>query len=237
MKLGKILKNFKTPPLPINILLEGNYVKIEALNAEKHVDDLYCANSLDKECINWTYLPYGPFLDIKKYFKWLKIQEKSKDPIFYTILRKSDNKSVGIASYLRIKPNYGSIEVGHINYSPLLQCTTEGTEAMYLMMKWVFENGYRRYEWKCNALNLKSRNAAQRLGFSYEGVFIQMMIVNNRNRDTAWFSVIDREWKDLDDCFQQFLSKNNFYKNGKQRISLSSLTRCFLSKKDSLEFT
>ena len=107
---------------------------------------------------------------------------------------------------------------------------------MYLMMKWVFENGYRRYEWKCNALNLKSRNAAQRLGFSYEGVFRQMMIVKGRNRDTAWFSIIDREWKDLENCFEEFLSKNNFLKDGNQKKSLSSLTKCFVSKKDNLDF-
>ena len=127
--------------------------------------------------------------------------------------------------------------MGHINFSPLLQRTTEATEAMYLMMKWVFDNGYRRYEWKCNALNLKSRNAAQRLGFSYEGVFRQMTIAKGRNRDTAWFAMIDKEWQSIERCFIEFLSESNFELNGKPKISLSSLTQPILYKLDNLDLS
>ena len=125
--------------------------------------------------------------------------------------------------------------MGHINYSPLLQRTTEATEAMFLMMKWAFDNGYRRYEWKCNALNLRSRNSAQRLGFSYEGVFRQMAIVKGRNRDTAWFAIIDKEWGKVEDCFKKFLFSGNFDKEGRPRVSLSALTKPLLYKLDNLD--
>jgi RimJ/RimL family protein N-acetyltransferase len=142
-----------------------------------------------------------------------------------------------VASFLRINPNDGSIEVGHINYSPLLQRTKEGTEAMFLMMKWAFESGYRRYEWKCNALNLASRKAAQRLGLSYEGVFRQMSISKGRNRNTAWFAAIDNEWLALKRCFETYLSADNFDENKQPIISLSALTKPILYKKDNAEFT
>jgi RimJ/RimL family protein N-acetyltransferase len=142
-----------------------------------------------------------------------------------------------VASFLRINPNDGSIEVGHINYSPLLQRTKEGTEAMFLMMKWAFESGYRRYEWKCNALNLKSRKAAQRLGLSYEGVFRQMSISNGRNRNTAWFAAIDNEWLALKRCFETYLSEVNIDDNQQPIISLSELTKPLLYKQDNAEFT
>ena len=151
-------------------------------------------------------------------------------------MRVSDQKSVGIASFLRINQKHGTIEVGHINFSPLLQRTLAGTEAMYLMMKWAFENGYRRYEWKCNALNSRSRRAAQRLGLSYEGVFRQMSICKGRNRNTAWFAAIETEWPALEKCFQLYLSENNLDKNNKPIIALSKLTSPLLYKIDTFEF-
>ena len=137
---------------------------------------------------------------------------------------------------MRINIKYGVIEVGHINFSPLLQKTLEATETMFLMMKWVFENGYRRYEWKCNAENIRSRKAAQRLGFSYEGVFRQMSIIKGKNRNTAWFAAIDKEWDDLKKAYNIYFDNNNFH-NVNQIKSLSSLTEKILYKKDNLEFT
>ena len=237
MKVGKIVDGYKTPPNPKDISLDGELVKLVPLKAEKHSLNLFEANIKDKEGNIWTYLPYGPFDSIEKYSEWIKAVEDEKDPVFFAIIRKTDNKAAGVASFLRVKPSNGSIEVGHINFSPLLQCSTEGTEAMYLMMKWVFENGYRRYEWKCNALNVKSRNAAQRLGFSFEGVFRQMMISKGRNRDTAWFAIIDQEWEDFKKCFETYLSKDNFSKVGVQLVSLSSLTKPLLYKLDSMELS
>ena len=131
---------------------------------------------------------------------------------------------VGVASYLRISPSAGAIEVGHIHFSPLLQHTPSATEAMYLMMRRVFELGYRRYEWKCDALNAPSRRAAQRLGFSYEGVFRQAIVVKGRNRDTAWYACIDHEWPALREAYERWLDPANFDEQGRQRVSLSSLT-------------
>ena len=136
-----------------------------------------------------------------------------------------------MASYLRIDPNSGSIEVGGINFSPLLQRKPAATEAMYLMMKHAFELGYRRYEWKCNALNAPSRKAAQRLGFSYEGIFRQALVVKGRNRDTAWYAAIDSEWPALDAAFSQWLSVDNFDALGIQKTKLSALTSPILTQR------
>ncbi|MCH9845598.1 MAG: GNAT family N-acetyltransferase [Alphaproteobacteria bacterium] len=237
MNIENIVDNFIVPPHPKNIILNGVNVRLEPLKTKRHANDLFEANAIDEEGLNWVYLPYGPFSTVESFAKWLETQEVNDDPTFFAIIRKSDEKAVGVASYLRINPNEGSIEVGHINYSPLLQRTKEGTEAMYLMMKWVFENGYRRYEWKCNALNLKSRNAAQRLGFSYEGVFRQAAINKGKNRDTAWFAAIDKEWKALSECFTKYLSKDNFADDGRPKTSLSSLTKPILYKEDNMDFS
>ena len=230
-----ILADFTPPPHPRDIELVGLTVRLEPLNVARHSRELFEANLHDKEGVNWKYLPYGPFDKLDDYQNWLTIEALSNDPLFFSIIRETDNKAVGVASFLRINQIDGTIEVGHINYSPLLQKTREGTEAMYLMMKWAFENGYRRYEWKCNALNKKSRYAAQRLGLSYEGVFRQMSINKGRNRNTAWFAAIDKEWTALKGCFETYLSDGNFSSDGKPNLPLSELTKEVLYKFDSNE--
>ena len=235
MKFGEIVESFSIPPHPKGISIEGKLVDLKPLIASEFAEELFISNAIDKEGINWAYLPYGPFESQADYAKWIKSFEEGDDPIFFAIISKKLKKAIGIASFLRINPAKGLIEVGHINYSPLLQKTTEATEAMFLMMKWVFDNGYRRYEWKCNALNLKSRRAAQRLGFSYEGVFRQMTISKGRNRDTAWFAIIDKEWAEIERCFDQFLSESNFDNNGKSKVSLTSLTESLLYKVDNMD--
>ena len=235
MKFGEIVESFSIPPHPKGISIEGRLVDLKPLNSNKYAKELFLSNSLDEKGINWAYLPYGPFDSQADYAKWIKSFEEGDDPIFFAVISKKLKKAIGIASFLRINPTKGLIEVGHINYSPLLQKTTEATEAMFLMMKWVFDNGYRRYEWKCNALNLKSRRAAQRLGFSYEGVFRQMTISKGRNRDTAWFAIIDKEWAEIEKCFDQFLSESNFDNNGKSKVSLTSLTESLLYKVDNMD--
>ena len=237
MKQDETIKEFIVPPHPKGISIEGSLVNLKPLVANQFANELFHSNAIDKEDINWAYLPYGPFENLEDYSKWIESFEVSNDPVFFAIISKKLKKAIGVASYLRINPSIGSIEVGHINFSPLLQRTTEATEAMYLMMKWVFDNGYRRYEWKCNALNLKSRNAAQRLGFSYEGVFRQMTIAKGRNRDTAWFAMIDKEWQGIERCFNEYLSESNFELNGKPKISLSSLTKPILYKLDNLDLS
>jgi RimJ/RimL family protein N-acetyltransferase len=179
----------------------------------------------------WTYLPYGPFATPADYEQWTREVTAVEDPLFYAILDRT-NRPVGVASYLRIDPPVGSIEVGHIACSPLLQRTPASTEAMYLMMSHAFGVGYRRYEWKCDALNARSRAAAQRLGLSYEGIFRQARVYKGRNRDTAWFAAIDAEWPALDRAFRQWLDPSNFDANGNQRTSLGALTRPILVATD-----
>ena len=209
--------NFKKVKIPSNFFLKGKYAILEPININKHSKDLYTNFLKDKKNRIWTYFPYGPFKSYTSFRKWLKAFCLNKDPFFYAIYAKRYKQYCGMASYLRINPEHGLIEVGHINYSPILQNTTEGTEAMYLMMRNAFEVlGNRRYEWKCNNLNTLSKNAAKRLGFKFEGVFRQMQITKGRNRDNAWFSIIDKEWGKLKKGYNKFLKVSNFIRNYKQ---------------------
>ena len=220
-KLGFLVK-FKKAKLPTTQRLVGKYSILEQINVKRHAEDLYKNYSKDKKNLIWTYLPYGPFKNINLFKKWLRSFCLNNDPFFYAIYSKRHKTFCGMASYLRITPEHGNIEVGHINYSPLLQNTTEGTEVMYLMMRNAFDKlGNRRYEWKCNNLNLESKKAATRLGFKFEGVFRQSFIVKKRNRDTAWFSIIDKEWKKYKKRYQLYLRRTNFNKNLIQKKKLN----------------
>ena len=213
--------NFKKAKLPTKQRLVGKYSILEPIDVKKHAEDLYKNYSEDKKNLIWTYLPYGPFKNINLFKKWLRSFCLNNDPFFYVIYSKKHKTFCGMASYLRITPDHGNIEVGHINYSPLLQNRIEGTEAMYLMMKNAFDKlGNRRYEWKCNNLNLDSKKAARRLGFKFEGVLRQSFIVKKRNRDTAWFSIIDKEWKKYKKRYQQYLKGLNFNKKLIQKKKL-----------------
>jgi RimJ/RimL family protein N-acetyltransferase len=222
--LGFRVEGWKPPPRPPRDPMIGRTCRVEPLDPAVHAADLHAANTLDATHRNWTYLPYGPFATLEEYAGWLNAVTAAGDPMFHAIIDLTTGKAVGVASYLRIDPFAGSIEVGHLNYSPALQRTIAATEAMYLMMKRAFELGYRRYEWKCNALNLASRAAAQRLGLSYEGVFRQARVDKGRNRDTAWYAAIDKEWPALDRAFRQWLDPSNFDGAGRQLTSLMALT-------------
>ena len=228
--VGMLVPDWKPPHLPSRDPMEGRSCRIEPLDVERHAADLYAANAQDVQGRNWTYLPYGPFETLDSYRDWVEQRSRSSDPLFYAIVERAKDTAVGVASYLNIDPGNGSIEIGHINYSPLLQRTVAGTEAMYLMMKQAFELGYRRYEWKCHALNALSRAAAERLGLSFEGVFRQAKIHKGRNRDTAWYAAIDTEWPMLNQAFSQWLDPSNFAEQGKQRIKLSDLTKPILKR-------
>ena len=220
LKLGFPIR-FKKAKLPSKEKLEDKFSILEPIETNKHATDLYKNFSKDKKNIIWTYLPYGPFKNLNQFKKWLKSYCLDNDPFFYAIYSKRLKTFCGMASYLRMNSEHGSIEVGHINYSPLLQNTAEGTEAMYLMMKNAFEVlGNRRYEWKCNNLNNGSKKAALRLGFKFEGVFRQMSVFKGRNRDSAWFSIIDKEWKKLLKGYQRFLKPSNFDNKFKQKKKL-----------------
>jgi RimJ/RimL family protein N-acetyltransferase len=179
----------------------------------------------------WDYLPVGPFHSEPALAGWIAESARATDPLFFAF-EPRDAGPAGFGSYLRIAPEAGSIEVGFLAFSPRLQRSVAATEAMFLMMRWAFEAGYRRYEWKCNALNLVSRRAAQRLGLSYEGVFRQAAVVKGRNRDTAWFAAIDVEWPGLAKAFETWLAPTNFDADGRQRISLRDLTRPVLVATD-----
>lgn len=216
------------PPHRAFTPLQGEYARLHPLTVADAAA-LHAANDADPSI--WDYLPYGPFPDADAYADWIAGICADGDPMFYAITDLETGQQGGVASYLRINPRAGSIEVGHINYARRLQHTRAGTEAMFLMMAQAFQAGYRRYEWKCNALNLASRRAAQRYGFSFEGVHRQAGVVKGRNRDTAWFSVLDSEWPALRDAFRSWLSADNF-KAGRQVQALSSLTAPLLAAPD-----
>lgn len=225
--VGAALPEWTAPAWPTAAVLTGRYVQLERLEADAHAADLFRAFSVDDAV--WNYLGYGPFSSSSQYHRWIKDtagspDQPAADPVFYAVRNLVTGHLGGVASYLRIRPAAGSIEVGHICLAPELQRSIAATEMSFLLMKWAFEAGYRRYEWKCDALNLPSRRAAQRLGFSFEGVFRQHMIYKGRNRDTAWFAVIDSEWPGLCEAYLAWLAPSNFDAAGRQRESLADLT-------------
>jgi RimJ/RimL family protein N-acetyltransferase len=211
--------------------MAGRYCRVEPIEPARHARELYDANALDPSGRNFTYGTAGPFESFDAYQRWMETSCLGDDPLYHAIVDNAVGKATGVASYLRIDPGNGVIEVGHINYSPLLQRKRAATEAMYLMMKRAFERGYRRYEWKCDALNAPSRAAAQRLGFSYEGVFRQAVVYKGRSRDTAWYAAMDSEWPELERAFLRWLDPENFDSGGGQRVRLSELTHPILKQR------
>lgn len=203
--------------------LVGSSCRLESLSVEQHGSALWQAVSLDTEGSGWTYLPYGPFATSEEYRAHLSQQQASSDPHFHAVVEQDSGQAVGVCSLMRFFPEMGSIEIGHIYFSPRLQRTRAATEAVYLMLAEAFERlGYRRVEWKCNALNEGSKRAAERFGFSYEGLFRQTAVVKGRNRDTAWYAIIDGEWPALAERFQRWLAPSNFDEEGRQRRKLAN---------------
>jgi RimJ/RimL family protein N-acetyltransferase len=221
--IGPALPDWRPPPPPPRAPLAGRLCIVEPLAAERHAEDLWSANARDAEGRNWTYLTSGPFERFEDYRAWLDGAARTDDPLFFAIVDRATRRAAGVASYLRIAPAAGSIEVGHINFSPLLARTPAATEAMYLMMRRAFELGYRRYEWKCDALNAPSRAAALRLGFTFEGIFRKALVYRGRSRDTAWYAVVDDEWPRLAAAFERWLQPENFDAAGRQRERLAAL--------------
>lgn len=230
--LGAVVEGWATPQRPGPDRMAGRYVTLERLDADPHAADLFKAFQSDPSL--WDYLFDGPFTSAASFHRWLRDCVSKPDMVFYALRDLTTGMCAGMASYLRIAPEAGSIEVGNICFGPALQRTKAATEAMFLMMQWAFDAGYRRYEWKCNALNLPSRRAAQRLGFSYEGIFRQALVVKGRNRDTAWFAIIDKEWPALHEAYLAWLAPVNFTAVGKQHESLADLTRLVRAASDPL---
>ena len=230
--VGPPVPGWTPPPVPGRDPISGRYARLEPLVPETHAAPLFRAFA-GADWL-WDYMPVGPFADLEAYRAWMHGAAEQGDPLFFTIRTLETDTVAGVAAYLRITPAAGTIEVGHITLSPALQRTRAATEAMVLMMGWAFDAGYRRYEWKCDALNRPSRAAAQRLGFSDEGVFRQALVDKGRNRDTAWFAAIDKEWPALRAAYDRWLAPDNFDAQGRQRQSLSALTAPIRAASDPL---
>lgn len=220
--IGAELPGWTPRQAPPRTPMAGRFCRLEPLAAE-HARVLHEANALDRDGRNWTYLPYGPFADDSAYRAWVEASARQDDPLFFTVIDASGHP-VGVASFMRVDRANGVIEIGHLNFSPLMQRTPVATEAIFLMLRRAFDElGYRRCEWKCDSLNAPSRAAALRFGFTYEGLFRQAVVVKGRNRDTAWYSIVDSEWPRIRDGFERWLAPHNFDADGQQRERLLAL--------------
>ncbi|WP_087736676.1 GNAT family N-acetyltransferase [Paraburkholderia piptadeniae] len=221
--IGEPMPNWQPAKAPGDQPMTGRYCRLERVNVERHLDDLYDAYSAAPDARDWTYLSVGPFGTREAYRDCLTALAASPDPLHYAVIDLATGKAVGTLSLMRIDKSNGVIEVGFVVFSQRLQKTRMATEAIFLLMQRVFDElGYRRFEWKCDALNAPSRAAAARFGFTFEGIFRQAVTYKGRNRDTAWFSIIDSEWPALRAGFAEWLDEANFDSQGKQRRTLQA---------------
>jgi len=215
------LANWTPRPRPQRIVLEGRYVRLEPLSAAKHGDGLYRAATEGESDSRFRWLFETTPTDRASFDVWLAKVEASEDPLFFAVIDKATGEAVGRQTLMRIDPTYGVIEIGNIHWGPKMQRSRLSTEAQYLFARYVFDElGYRRYEWKCNNRNEPSKRAAERFGFSFEGIFRQHLIVKGENRDTAWYSIIDTEWADLKRAYEAWLDPSNFDAAGHQKRRL-----------------
>jgi RimJ/RimL family protein N-acetyltransferase len=214
--------DWKPARLPQRVPLKGVTVVLEPVDPPHHASALY--SSSDHAPDLWTHLAYGPFASQAEFTSWLEGRAATQDPLFYSVVDLAAGGARGMASFLRMEPAHGVIEIGHIWFAPALQRTRPATEAIYLLARHAFDDlGYRRLEWKCDSLNQPSRRAAERFGFVFEGIFRQHMVTKDRNRDTAWFSIIDGEWPAVRAAFETWLAPENFDGKGRQRRSLAEI--------------
>jgi RimJ/RimL family protein N-acetyltransferase len=211
--------------LPRREPLPGRLVRLEPLDPDRHAADLHAASHGPlADPVLWHYLPYGPFDDAAAFRDWLAERASSEDPLFLAVVDEDSGRAGGVVSFLRMEPDHGVIEIGHIWFGAGLRRTPQATEAIYLLARHAFDDlGNRRLEWKCDADNARSRRAAERFGFTFEGVFRQHMIVKGRNRDSAWYSLLDGEWPAARAAFEAWLAPGNFDADGRQRRPLASL--------------
>jgi RimJ/RimL family protein N-acetyltransferase len=214
---------FTPPPPPARATLRGRHVLIRPLDPDADAEPLFLASHPPEGDLSiWTYLFDGPFDNVEAMREALVAQVASEDPLFFTLAPLPGERPSGVASYLRITPQFGVIEIGNIWFGTPMRRTTAGTEAIYLLARHAFDDlGYRRLEWKCNALNAASRRAADRLGFTFEGIFRKHMVIKGRNRDTAWYAILDEDWPRIRTAFERWLAPDNFDPiSGRQRRSL-----------------
>lgn len=224
--VGYPLENWTAVKSPSKHNIQGSYCLLEVLDVAKHGTKLFDNLSLNNRGESWTYLPYGPFNHYAEFEDWIKKTTAEQDTLLYAIIDVKSQLPIGIAGYLRINPEHGVIEIGHLHFSNLLKKTPAATEAIYLLLYQAFEElKYRRCEWKCHSLNEASQKAAVRLGFQFEGIFRQHNVFKQRNRNTAWFSIIDSEWPELMEKFKLWLNSNNFGSDGQQRLKLQEVCR------------
>jgi RimJ/RimL family protein N-acetyltransferase len=210
---------------PERVTLKGRWITLVPLGAAAHAEALYEGSNGDaaREAV-WTYLFDGPYASLDEFRASLEAKARSTDPLFFAVIDNSSGRALGYQTLMRIDAANRAIEVGNIMYTPAMQRTAGATEAQYLFALYVFDElGYRRYEWKCNALNAPSRRAAERFGFTFEGIFRQHMIVKGRNRDTAWFAMLDSEWPARKAAYERWLAPDNFDSDGRQKVALSAL--------------
>jgi RimJ/RimL family protein N-acetyltransferase len=213
--------NWRAAQRPARAPLDGETVRLEPLDPLRHGNQLFAETA--RADSSWDYLAYGPFAGRNDFVRWLEQRAPLDDPLTFAIIDRTTGTARGLASFMRIDPSNGVIEIGHIWLSPKLQRTRQATEAIYLMSRYAFELGNRRLEWKCDALNAASRRAADRFGFVFEGVFRQHMVIKDRNRDTAWYSILDSEWPSRCAAFEAWLTPDNFDAAGTQKRALAEL--------------
>jgi RimJ/RimL family protein N-acetyltransferase len=224
---GEPVDRLPSSRFPLRTRFVGAFAALEPLDPQAHGEDLYALSHDGSEAGRrlWDYLAYGPFPDRRAFDQWLRDQAAAPEPLIFAVRDLASGLAAGMAGYLRIQPHDGSVEIGHIWFAPALQRTRAATEALVLMLVHAFDDlGYRRVEWKCNALNGASKRAALRLGFRFEGIFYRHMVTKGRNRDTAWFSLLDEEWPPLRLACRRWLAPENFDPAGRQRLALSALT-------------
>lgn len=220
-KIGRPLPDWKQVPPPPNAPMTGRYCRLESLG-ESHVEELFDAFAQEPDGSSWTYSPYGPFDNPGALQRWIEGVRRGRDTQLYAVIDARTNLPRGMAAYMSFKASHGSIEIGHIHYGPPMLRTSAGSEAIILMMRRVFSLGYRRLEWRCHAHNERSRRAAERMGFTFEGIFRNSSVQKGHSRDTAWYSVIDGEWRAIDRVFDAWLASPDDA-DGTKQLHLSDL--------------
>ncbi|TBW40773.1 N-acetyltransferase [Siculibacillus lacustris] len=220
--VGPLVEGWSERARPVRGTIAGNWGRLEPLDAARHGHDLFTA--VDGHDSVWTYLGYGPFENESAFLSWLTGREALTDPLYYSVIDTASGRAVGVLTLMETRPAFGVVEIGHIFFAPVLQRTRAATEAIFLAMRHVFDDlGYRRFEWKCDALNAPSRAAAIRFGFTFEGIFRQHVVVKGRNRDTAWYAITDKDWPAVRAGFQAWLRPENFDAVGHQKAALGDL--------------